>query len=197
VQEAQEALRIVQHHNKHVAEAHANFQRQAHRLNEALTSGELPKATALLRRSISILESYVSLQAPASGRSGSSGTASTSIASASSDGFGLASLQQMIFAPFTDSALRAAASLFAAAVITFSSFASPTVPNPDFGPEPAGQAVAEATSPLAQPAREAAGKINEIVSDIWDAEQKKAESEAEIQSIFQRGQDGAIPPEKP
>lgn len=68
VQEAQEAIRTAQIHITRVEEANARFQRQAHRLNTTLTSNELPKASALLSKCVSILQSYISLQAPPVGR---------------------------------------------------------------------------------------------------------------------------------
>ena len=59
VQEAQEAIRTAQIHIKRVEEANAKFQCQAHRLNTILTSNELPKASALLSKCVSILQSYI------------------------------------------------------------------------------------------------------------------------------------------
>ena len=68
VQEAQEAIRIAHIHIKHVEEANARYQRQAQRFNTTLTSTELPRASSLLRKSISILESYITEKVPLVGR---------------------------------------------------------------------------------------------------------------------------------
>jgi len=68
VQEAQEAIRTAQIHIKRVEEVNARFQSQAHRFNTTLTSTELPKASALLRKSVTILQSYISQKAPPVGR---------------------------------------------------------------------------------------------------------------------------------
>lgn len=68
VQEAQEAIRTAQIQIKRVEEANARFQRQAHRLNTTLTSHELPRASALLSKCVSILQSYISQKAPLVGR---------------------------------------------------------------------------------------------------------------------------------
>ncbi len=68
VQEAQQAIRTAQIHIKRVEEGNARFQSQAHRFITTLTSTELPKATALLRKSIAILESYISQMIPPVGR---------------------------------------------------------------------------------------------------------------------------------
>jgi FtsZ-binding cell division protein ZapB len=67
VQEAQEAIRTAQMHIKRVEEANARFQQQSHRFNTMLTSNELPKASALLSKYISILQSYIAQQAPSVG----------------------------------------------------------------------------------------------------------------------------------
>lgn len=68
VQEAQEAIRTAQIHIKRVEEANASFQRQAHRFSTTLSSHELPGATALLSKCVSILQSYIAQQAPLVGR---------------------------------------------------------------------------------------------------------------------------------
>lgn len=72
VQEAQEAIRTAQMHIKRVEERNASFQHQAHRFKTMLTSNELPRATALLSKCISILQSYIAQQAPSAGHSVSS-----------------------------------------------------------------------------------------------------------------------------
>jgi multidrug efflux pump subunit AcrA (membrane-fusion protein) len=68
VQEAQEAIRTAQIHIKRVEEANASFLRQAHRFSATLTSHELPRASALLSKCASILQSYIAQQAPVVGR---------------------------------------------------------------------------------------------------------------------------------
>jgi hypothetical protein len=68
VQEAQEAIRTAQIHLKRVEEAYTSFQRQAQRFSATLSSRELPRATALLSKCVSILQSYIAQHAPVVGR---------------------------------------------------------------------------------------------------------------------------------
>lgn len=190
VQEAQEAIRIAQSHIKRVEEAHANFQRQAQRFYAMLTSHELPKATALLSRSIDILQSYTS----SGGRSGSI-AASIPAAAASSHGADFSALREIVFAPFSNSALRTAANLFAAAVIVGAGVAWPydaTQEIPGQTEAPTASASAERASPI----RQIAKQIEEIAHGAQEAEEKKKENGAEIKKILQQGQHSVPPPEK-
>lgn len=65
LRQAQSELRTVQQAIKAVRQAAANYQRQAQRLATILGS-DVPKAAALLGRSIAILQSYVAMSAPSS-----------------------------------------------------------------------------------------------------------------------------------
>lgn len=82
LEEAQAELRTVQEWTRRVQQAAADYGRQAQRLR-AWLSGELPKATALLGRSATILSAYVGL-APAASAGMPSPTASPA-SSASTD----------------------------------------------------------------------------------------------------------------
>jgi FtsZ-binding cell division protein ZapB len=195
VQEAQEAIRIAQNHIKRVEEANANFQREAQRFHTTLASAELPKATALLQKSIAALQSYIGLQAPAGGSSGG-GTASTSAASASSHDAGSSLLRDILFAPFSNSALKIAASVLAAGVITVSRVAWPIdIPGeiPGMSEPPAAIASVESHSPI----RQAAKHINEFTDLAWDAIEQKERSQAEIKKAIEGGWHYDPPPEKP
>ncbi len=178
VQEAEEALRIVQQHRARFEEANAQYQREAQRFNAMLTSEVLPKASASLSRSASLLQSYVALSAPTSGGTGSA-------ALVKSESTGLAALRDLIFAPFASSTMRAAASLTAAAFFTLSSLAAPSASPADFGPEPPEQ-VAGSAGPVRQEARH----INEAIIALWEDLQKQAERQQEMERILQQGQGG-------
>lgn len=78
LRQAQSELRTVQQAIKAVERAAADYQRQAQRMATML-SGDLPKAAALLGRSIAILQSYLSMSAPSD--SGASLGASSSSSS--------------------------------------------------------------------------------------------------------------------
>jgi hypothetical protein len=143
VQEAQEAIRTAQIHIKHVGEANANFQRQAQRFNITLTSTELPRASGLLRKSITILESYISQMVPPIGR-------------------------------LASRAGRIGVVLGTALVIAATGGL--------------GSATAESASPIQQDAK----VIQEIVHDVYDAEEQKKENMDDIEKSLQRGQQGTV-----
>lgn len=191
VQEAQEAIRIAQSHIKRVEEANTKFQREAQRFNNMLTSHELPKATALLSRSVAILQSYTS----SGGSSGSSGTSGVSAAaSGSSHDAGSSLLRDILFAPFSNSALRIAASVLVALIIAGAGMASPgVVETSDLLESPTASASSESVSPVRQGAKIGEG----WVQATREAIEQKERSQEEIKKAIEGGWHYDPPPEKP
>jgi hypothetical protein len=101
---------------------------------------------------------------------------------------------EIVFAPFSNSALRATASLLAAAIITVAGMASPgVVETSDLLDSPTASTSTESASPI----RQIAKPIEGMVQATREAIEQKKEAQDEIEKSLQPGQRSVPPPEKP